>query len=459
MSDGNADFDAELRALLAAGQKIEAIKRYRQETGAGLAEAKEVVEALQRGEPLALPEPLDPSLEAELVALLEQGRKIEAIKVYRERLGAGLKEAKEAVEAIATRHHVVAPTGPGCFGVLLLLAFVVAGMTVIAAAEEAPPQHDEEALKQRYDAFVESLDHRKLAEDYPGAVRHLDSADPRKQIVGIKTLAATEQVQAIPLIVPLLDSEDRHVRIYAGQALNALVATHQLKRRDKSQSERVVILPPGPGDIDLKPMSWVILKMLRKPDDGNTHAFAANMIGYGGFDEYGPELCKLLDSRHPAVTTAARRALEMIGASEQDGEEASLDDLVSQLQKHGLHITADQKKIGAATSEAAYFMFADRKEHRPKCQPFSLPEKGEWLDGKPVFGPQADKDKIYPLFNRLVNMVGYNEVCIYDADVHYGVSSHANFTLYKLGYVKDDERRGKKPEVLLGDAEYVINLP
>ena len=55
--------------------------------------------------------------------------------------------------------------------------------------------------------------------------------------------------------------------------------------------------------------------------------------------------------------------------------------------------------------------------------------------------------------------MGYNEVCIYDADVHYGVSSYANFRLFKLGYGKDDARRGKRPEILLGGADYVINLP
>jgi hypothetical protein len=181
------------------------------------------------------------------------------------------------------------------------------------------------------------------------------------------------------------------------------------------------------------------------------------MIGYGGFAEYESELRVLLESRHPAVTTAARRALKMIGASQDDDRD--FDEIVNQLQELGLRITADQRKIKEATSEAAYFMFADRKEHRPKCQPFSLPERGQWLEGKPVFTGKADKEKIYPLFNRLVRMTGYNHVCIYDADVHYGVSSYASFTLYKLGYVKDDERRAKEPEVLLGDAEYVLKLP
>jgi hypothetical protein len=34
----------------------------------------------------------------------------------------------------------------------------------------------------------------------------------------------------------------------------------------------------------------VIFKMLRMPDDGNTHAFAANIIALGGFAEYEAEL-------------------------------------------------------------------------------------------------------------------------------------------------------------------------
>ncbi|MBC8867937.1 MAG: HEAT repeat domain-containing protein [Planctomycetes bacterium] len=196
--------------------------------------------------------------------------------------------------------------------------FVIVIVILIALPATTGNAHDEQALKQRYDNFVQSLDHRSLAKDYPGAVRNLDSSDPKKQIVGIKTLAATEEVKAIPWIVPFLDSEDRHVRIQAGLSLNAIVATHQLKRRDMSQPEKVVILPPGPGDIDLKPMSWVILKMLQKPDDGNTHAYAANMIGYLGLQELEGDLRKLLDSRHPAVTTAARRAIEMIDVESPD---------------------------------------------------------------------------------------------------------------------------------------------
>jgi len=125
MDVDNADFEAELRALLAEGRKIAAIKRYREETGVGLAEAKQAVEALERDEPPPTGEPADSSSEAEIVALLQQGRKIKAIKLYRERTGVGLKEAKDAVEAIGADRGIVTPSGSGCLGVVLLLGLVL----------------------------------------------------------------------------------------------------------------------------------------------------------------------------------------------------------------------------------------------------------------------------------------------------------------------------------------------
>ena len=111
----------DLRALLAEGRKIEAIKRYREATGADLATAKGVVESLERAQSSIAKEPLDSAMENEVVSLLENGKKIEAIKVYRKQTGAGLKEAKDAVEAIAKDRNITIPSGSGCLGVLLLL--------------------------------------------------------------------------------------------------------------------------------------------------------------------------------------------------------------------------------------------------------------------------------------------------------------------------------------------------
>ena len=121
---------AELQALLDDGRKIEAIKRYREATGAGLAAAKEGVEALEKGESPSVEKVADSSLESEIVSLLQGEKKIEAIKLYRQRTGTGLKEAKDAVEAIAANHGIVAPRGSGCLGVILLLLAIP-----LAAAE------------------------------------------------------------------------------------------------------------------------------------------------------------------------------------------------------------------------------------------------------------------------------------------------------------------------------------
>jgi ribosomal protein L7/L12 len=122
-------FENEIVLLLQGGKKIGAIKLYRERTGVGLKEAKDAVEALERGEPLPTREAVDSTMEAEIVRLLEGGKKIEAIKVYRERTGIGLKEAKDAVEAVTAQRGL--PSRAGCLGaVLLLMAVSVAAMAL-----------------------------------------------------------------------------------------------------------------------------------------------------------------------------------------------------------------------------------------------------------------------------------------------------------------------------------------
>jgi len=85
-------------------QLIFAIKVYREATGVGLAEAKEAVEAMARGEAIKPPPgTLDydnPILEARIKSLLAKKQKINAVKIYREEYGVGLKEAKDAVDRI-----------------------------------------------------------------------------------------------------------------------------------------------------------------------------------------------------------------------------------------------------------------------------------------------------------------------------------------------------------------------
>jgi ribosomal protein L7/L12 len=88
-----------VEALIRAGQKLEAIKRYRETTGVGLKEAKDAVEAMERGETPPVANASPPSATVE--ELVQSGRMIEAIKRHRALTGLGLNEAKDAVEAMA----------------------------------------------------------------------------------------------------------------------------------------------------------------------------------------------------------------------------------------------------------------------------------------------------------------------------------------------------------------------
>jgi ribosomal protein L7/L12 len=115
----------EIRSLLRQGRNVEAIKLYRQQTGVGLAAAKDAVERIGRGENPTRNEVNADATENQILELLAAGRKIAAIKLYREQTGRGLKEAKDAVEALAAQHGIVSPARSGCLGVLAALFSVV----------------------------------------------------------------------------------------------------------------------------------------------------------------------------------------------------------------------------------------------------------------------------------------------------------------------------------------------
>jgi ribosomal protein L7/L12 len=120
------DWKQEIRALLSEGQKIQAIKLYRERTGVGLKKAKDAVEAIQRGERRRDPEERDNAFHQTLVSLLKQGRKIDAIKVFREVARSGLKESKDAIEFIAARHGLSESQRTGCLGLIVLCPAILA---------------------------------------------------------------------------------------------------------------------------------------------------------------------------------------------------------------------------------------------------------------------------------------------------------------------------------------------
>ena len=85
-------------------QLLHAIKLYREATGVSLAEAKDAVEKMARNEYVKPPDGErdydNPILEGRIKSLLARRQKIEAVKIYREEYGIGLKQAKDAVDRI-----------------------------------------------------------------------------------------------------------------------------------------------------------------------------------------------------------------------------------------------------------------------------------------------------------------------------------------------------------------------
>ena len=99
------DQKRELERLVASGNKLEAIKQFRNMADVGLAEAKAFIEAMEPGghrssAPDATPRNLRSAEEAAM-AVIRSGNVIEAIKRYRQHSGVGLKEARDAVEALS----------------------------------------------------------------------------------------------------------------------------------------------------------------------------------------------------------------------------------------------------------------------------------------------------------------------------------------------------------------------
>ena len=174
-------------------------------------------------------------------------------------------------------------------------------------------RYDEAALKITYINFIDSLDPVIIVSNYPKAIKNLLSADYENQKLGIRTLKETQEIEIIPWLIPFLDSKDNYVRIEASMAISNLVVYYTLKRRDESILERVSIKPMTLNDIDLRPLAWLILQMLRLPDSNpNLRSYAATMTGYLNLQIFELEIKMLLDSKHPAVITSAKYAIELM---------------------------------------------------------------------------------------------------------------------------------------------------
>ena len=97
----------EVANLLAQGGKMEAIKLMREKKGLPLAAAKEAVETIGREEAVVMPAPglMETIQRAQRISeeaqrLATTGRKVEAVKLLREKGGLGLREARDLVDRL-----------------------------------------------------------------------------------------------------------------------------------------------------------------------------------------------------------------------------------------------------------------------------------------------------------------------------------------------------------------------
>ena len=96
-----SDHEARIRELLASGQKIQAVKYYREFAGVGLLEAKNAVEAVERRRPVPSNANPTPDTGNRIGGLIIAGNKIAAIRDYRAQTGASLADAKAHIENLA----------------------------------------------------------------------------------------------------------------------------------------------------------------------------------------------------------------------------------------------------------------------------------------------------------------------------------------------------------------------
>ncbi|MGB7343156.1 MAG: alpha/beta hydrolase fold domain-containing protein [Pirellulaceae bacterium] len=122
-----------------ANSKIDAIKQYKDLTGASLKASKDFVESLAADAMQGESNTGDSRISAvdmdRVLDQLSQGNKIEACKIYRNCSGSTLKEAKVLVEKIIHELQVEMPQSKGC-GAVLFIASLTLILALSARADE-----------------------------------------------------------------------------------------------------------------------------------------------------------------------------------------------------------------------------------------------------------------------------------------------------------------------------------
>lgn len=127
-----SELSTQVLQALQQGRTVEAIKLLREERGIGLKEARELVDGWQADQPLPAESGGTPSgMSDQVRRALEQGHKIEAIRLLREERGLGLKASKETIEAWLAENPQLAQRcvrRGGSGGMLVVIVFLLLGV-------------------------------------------------------------------------------------------------------------------------------------------------------------------------------------------------------------------------------------------------------------------------------------------------------------------------------------------
>jgi len=118
----------QIRRQVQAGRKLAAVKLYKDWTGSSLLTAKNNVERIQTGsevEPVGFASGLTDDVMDEILDALQRGKKLEAIKLYKASSGKMLMESKEFVEDLMKELGIEEPGGIGCGTAALLLISIM----------------------------------------------------------------------------------------------------------------------------------------------------------------------------------------------------------------------------------------------------------------------------------------------------------------------------------------------
>ena len=132
----SSEIETRIKELITSGNKIAAIALYRETTGVSLKEAKEAVEAMAHGKPVNhqnLAPPDSAWLETQVRQLLADKKKIEAIKIYRESHHCGLKDAKDAVDRIELQMRQESGDDPFAQDTQRMRSCLIAGIGLVLA--------------------------------------------------------------------------------------------------------------------------------------------------------------------------------------------------------------------------------------------------------------------------------------------------------------------------------------